>query len=73
MVCLDQGTCVKLQTAQVRKTGYVLDVGQDYHPDKYHSCTIYAGTMVQQVHTHVSAWGLQWLCASVLDRCSSDV
>ena len=38
-----------LQAAQVRKTNYVAEKGVDYDPDKHHTCTVYAGTMVLQV------------------------
>ena len=38
------------QAAQVRKDGYVPEPSQGYDPDRHHYCTIYAGTMVQQVH-----------------------
>ena len=40
------------QAAQVRKSAFVEgsnDGKQTYHPETHHSCTIYAGTMVQQV------------------------
>ena len=38
-----------MQAAQVRKTNYVPEKGVDYDPDKSHTCTVYAGTVVQQV------------------------
>lgn len=38
-----------LQAVQVRKCGYVPDAHVDYDPDSYHTCTVYAGTVVQQV------------------------
>ncbi len=34
---------------QVRKNAYVAEAGEEYHPDRHRSCTIYAGTLVQQV------------------------
>jgi len=40
---------VMLQAEQLRKSAYVSAPGQDYDPEKDRSCTIYAGTMVQQV------------------------
>jgi len=38
-----------MQAAQVRKSSYVPEKGMDYDPDKNHTCTVYAGTVVQQV------------------------
>ena len=38
-----------MQAAQVRKSNYVPEKGRDYNPDKNHTCTVYAGTVVQQV------------------------
>ena len=38
-----------MQATQVRKTNYVPENGVNYNPDKNHTCTVYAGTMVQQV------------------------
>lgn len=38
-----------LQATQERKVAYVLDKGLDYHPDRNHASTVYAGTVVQQV------------------------
>ena len=49
--------CISLQAAQVRKSSYVPDPGVKYDPDRYHSCTIYAGTMVQQVRLNCMAHG----------------
>ena len=43
--------CV-VQAAQVRKSSYVSDPGVQYDPDSYHTCTVYAGTIVQQVSTY---------------------
>lgn len=43
-----------LQAAQVRKSSYVADPGVQYDPDKYHACTMYAGTVIQQVSTGLS-------------------
>ncbi len=40
-----------LQAEQLRKCAYVSALGQDYVPERDRSCTIYAGTMVQQVYT----------------------
>ena len=40
---------MRLQAEQVRKSRYVPEFCVDYHPDKYQSCTVYAGTVVQQV------------------------
>lgn len=39
-----------MQAAQVRKSNYVPEKGLDYDPDKNHTCTVYAGTIVQQVN-----------------------
>ena len=39
-----------MQAAQVRKCNYVPEKGIDYDPDKNHTCTVYAGTVVQQVN-----------------------
>ena len=33
----------------MRKSGYVPEKGVDYDPDRNHTSTVYAGTMVQQV------------------------
>ncbi len=52
-----------LQEAQVRKSSYVPDPGVDYDPDSYHSCTVYAGTIVRQVST--SSLGMQFTCPAV--------
>ncbi len=41
--------CYDMQAAQVRKSNYVPQLAQDYHPDKDSFCTVYAGTSVQQV------------------------
>lgn len=38
-----------MQAKQVRKSGYVPDAGVEYDLDSYNSCTIQAGTQVQQV------------------------
>jgi len=38
-----------MQAAQVRKDSYMPEQGHVYDPDTCHACTIYAGTMVQQV------------------------
>lgn len=46
------------QAAQVRKSAFVVsgdDGKQTYHPETHRSCTIYAGTVVQQVRLSVSA------------------
>ena len=40
-----------VQAAQVRKSNHVPERGVDYDPDKNHTCTVYAGTLVQQVYT----------------------
>ncbi len=40
---------LRMQAAQVRKSNYVPEKGMDYDPDKNHTCTVYAGTLVQQV------------------------
>ena len=42
-----------LQAAQVRKSSFVPEGGvvktNGYHPDTHHTCTVHAGTFVQQV------------------------
>lgn len=38
-----------LQAAQVRKSNYVPEKGVDYDPDKHSVCTVYQGTIIQQV------------------------
>ena len=41
-----------VQAVQVRKSGFVerdMDGKHSYHPETHHSCTVYAGTVVQQV------------------------
>lgn len=43
---------VGLQASQLRKSNYVPEKGVDYDPDKANSCTVYAGTVVQQVTPH---------------------
>lgn len=40
------------QASQVRKSNYVPEKGMEYDPDKNHTCTVYAGTMIQQVTLH---------------------
>jgi len=40
------------QASQVRKSNYVPEKGLAYDPDKNHTCTVYSGTMVQQVILH---------------------
>ena len=50
--CLVEESMLSGEAVQVRKSSYVPDEGVEYDPDKYHSCTVYAGTIVQQVeHT----------------------
>jgi hypothetical protein len=38
-----------MQAAQVRKNGYVPEPDVNYQPDLHNYCSVYAGTMVQQV------------------------
>ena len=38
-----------MQATQVRKSNYVRSKGMDYDPDTHRTCTVYAGTVVQQV------------------------
>jgi len=38
-----------MQAAQVRKNGYVPEPDVNYQPDVHNYCSVYAGTMVQQV------------------------
>ncbi len=43
--------CVRLQAAQVRKSSFVTHEEEKsgaYHPETHHSCTVHAGTFVQQ-------------------------
>ncbi|DBA94074.1 TPA: hypothetical protein ACH3X1_001722 [Trebouxia sp. C0004] len=50
-----QGTCLVMESmlsgeaTQVRKSNYVREKGVDYDPEKHRTCTVYAGTLVQQV------------------------
>ena len=48
-ICISMSPRDILQTEQLRKSACVPEDGVDYHPDRHRSCTIYAGTMVQQV------------------------
>ena len=47
--CLAEESMLSGEAVQVRKSSYVPDEGVEYDPDNYHSCTVYAGTIVQQV------------------------
>lgn len=47
-MCLYGSPC-HLQAEQLRKSAYVPEDEKIYDPDTQRSCTIYAGTMVQQV------------------------
>ncbi len=38
-----------MQATQVRKSNHVPGKGVDYDPDTHRTCTVYAGTVVQQV------------------------
>lgn len=51
MPCACNLTChsIALQAAQVRKSNYVPEKGVDYDADKHSTCTVYAGTLIQQV------------------------
>ena len=42
----------------MRKSSYVPDPGVDYDPDGYHTNTVYAGTIVQQVSQLASTTAL---------------
>ncbi|DBA98830.1 TPA: hypothetical protein ACH3X1_014592 [Trebouxia sp. C0004] len=50
-----QGACLVVESmlsgeaAQVRKAAFVPEDGMCYNPDRHQSCTVYAGTTVQQV------------------------
>ena len=39
-----------MQATQVRKSKYVREKGVDYDPDTHRTCTVHAGTVVQQVN-----------------------
>ena len=55
------------QASQVRKSNYVPEKGLAYDPDKNHTCTVYSGTMVQQVILHASCictWTAHKACMS---------
>ncbi len=53
------------QVTQVRKNAYVAEAGEEYHPDRHRSCTIYAGTLVQQVcNSHTSIPSSSFRCCS---------
>ncbi|KAL0021224.1 hypothetical protein WJX79_004043 [Trebouxia sp. C0005] len=50
--CLVEESMLSGEAAQARKSRYVPENGREvwrYHPDTHHSCTIHAGTFVQQV------------------------
>ncbi|KAL0049927.1 hypothetical protein WJX82_000871 [Trebouxia sp. C0006] len=47
--CLVSEAMISGEAKQVRKASYVPEAGGDYHPDAQPSCTVYAGTLVQQV------------------------
>ncbi|KAL0030049.1 hypothetical protein WJX79_003470 [Trebouxia sp. C0005] len=50
-----QGTCLVMESmlsgeaTQVRKSNYVYENGVDYDPERHRTCTVYAGTVIQQV------------------------
>ena len=46
---LSEHAAVGLQAEQLHKSAYVPEQNKEYEPDKDRSCTIYAGTLVQQV------------------------
>ncbi|DBA88976.1 TPA: hypothetical protein ACH3X2_000200 [Trebouxia sp. C0005] len=46
--CLVMESMLSGELTQVRKNAYVAEAGEEYHPDRHRSCTIYAGTLVQQ-------------------------
>ena len=48
MLCIRTAMFV-MQATQVRKSNYVRVKGMDYDPDTHRTCTVYAGTVVQQV------------------------
>lgn len=48
-LCSLQAWACILQAEQLRKSGYVPEGTKEYDPDWHRSCTIYAGSMVQQV------------------------
>lgn len=39
----------------MRKSSYIGEEGLPYHPDAYHQCTVFAGTIVRQV-LHIQPW-----------------
>lgn len=59
-----------LQASQVRKSSYTPDEGVQYNPDAYHACTVYAGTVVNQVSTILDNPGSQTESLHQLVDCS---
>ncbi len=59
---------VLVQAKQVRKASYVPEAGGDYHPDAQPSCTVYAGTLVHQVH-HLPWLTLAYYNAAACRQC----
>ncbi|KAL0032691.1 hypothetical protein WJX79_003604 [Trebouxia sp. C0005] len=47
--CLVEESMLSGETAQMRKSSYIGEEGLPYHPDAYHQCTVFAGTIVRQV------------------------
>ncbi|DBA85718.1 TPA: hypothetical protein ACH3X1_005287 [Trebouxia sp. C0004] len=47
--CLVMESMLSGELTQVRKNPYVAEAEEEYHPDRHRSCTIFAGTVVQQV------------------------
>ncbi|DBA96365.1 TPA: hypothetical protein ACH3X3_002538 [Trebouxia sp. C0006] len=57
--CLVEESMLSGEAAQVRKSGFVPEGGvmktNGYHPDTHHTCTVHAGTFVQQVWNESNA------------------
>lgn len=54
-----------LQAAQVRKDHYVPERGVAYDPEACHTCTIHAGTVVQQVNTFTLSTQPAFPCSEI--------
>ncbi|KAL3153346.1 hypothetical protein ABBQ38_011686 [Trebouxia sp. C0009 RCD-2024] len=60
--CLVTEATLSGEADQLRKTAFVREEGKVYDPDKHRSCTIYAGTMVQQDILHLYLFALVLQC-----------
>lgn len=68
--------CMCAQAAQVRKSSYIGDQDLPYHPDAYHECTVFAGTIVRQVlrrlPSYEALFPLTFCCSGRLLSCSTN-